>query len=40
MDKFEDLKIALFGGEKTGLIDFSQPSLLCEIDLAYDISPC
>lgn len=27
MDKVQDLKSALFGGEKVGLIDFSQPSL-------------
>jgi hypothetical protein len=27
MDYFQDLKISLFRGEKTGTIDFSQPSL-------------
>jgi hypothetical protein len=27
MDYIQDLRISLFGGEKTGTIDFSQPSL-------------
>jgi hypothetical protein len=28
MDKIQDLKISLLGGEQTGLIDFSESSLL------------
>ena len=28
MDYLQDLKVSLFGGEKTGTIDLSQPSLL------------
>ena len=28
MEKLQDLKVSLLGGEKTGLIDFSQSSLL------------
>jgi hypothetical protein len=33
MDKLQDLRIAMFGGEKIELIDFSQPSLWSGKDL-------